>query len=265
LTATLEIICVGNELLIGKVLNTNAQFLAKRSTSLGINVRRITVVLDNLGEIAEIIQETLLRRPAFVITTGGLGPTFDDMTLQGIANALNLNLNVNQIALDMVKRKYEAFAKGRSVELTQPRTKMAIIPEGATPLYNPAGTAPGVELQLKGTVLFVLPGVPSEMEAIFEQTIMPTLKKASGGLSFHEHSIFADNVMESNLAPLIDKVMHDNPFVYIKSHPKGRENIPHMELHFSTSAKNTTEADSTLQKAASELSELIVKNGGKIV
>jgi molybdenum cofactor synthesis domain-containing protein len=265
LTTDLEIICIGNELLIGKVLNTNAQWLAKRSNSLGINVRRTTVVPDNLDEIGSVIREALLRKPAFIITTGGLGPTFDDMTLLGIANALKLKLEVNPIALEMVRKKYETFAQEKSAELTQPRTKMATIPEGATPIRNPVGTAPGIELKLEETNIFALPGVPSEMEAIFEQTIMPILKKASGGMSFHEYSIFADNIMESNLAPLIDKVMHDNPLVYIKSHPKGRENIPHMELHISTSAENTIEADAILQKAASELSDLIARNRGKIV
>ena len=260
----MEIICVGNELLIGKVLNTNAQWLAKRSTSLGISVRRITVISDNLGEIADAVHEAMCREPKFVITTGGLGPTFDDMTLEGIANALELKLKIDQIALDMVKGKYEAFSEGKRAELTQPRRKMATIPDGATPLHNPVGTAPGIKLELKNTILFALPGVPSEMQAIFEETIMPTLKQASGRLSFHEKSIFADYIMESTIAPLIDKVMHDNPLVYIKSHPKGRESTPHMELHLSKSAENKKEAEVALRVAAAQLSNLITKNGGKI-
>ena len=94
-----ELICIGNELLIGKTLNTNAHWLAKRITSLGLKVRRITTVEDSLEEISSAIKEALLRKPRFIITTGGLGPTFDDKTLEGIAKALNLELKVNNCLL----------------------------------------------------------------------------------------------------------------------------------------------------------------------
>jgi len=92
----MEIICIGNELLIGKTLNTNATWLAKRATSLGITVKRITIVRDEIEEIADVIREVLQRKPRFIITTGGLGPTFDDKTLEGIAKALNRKLEVNE-------------------------------------------------------------------------------------------------------------------------------------------------------------------------
>jgi nicotinamide-nucleotide amidase len=267
MTSDMEIICVGNELLIGKVLNTNAQWLCKRATSLGINVKRVTVAADELAEIAGVVHEALQRKPQFVITTGGLGPTFDDKTLAGIAMALNQKLRVNEQALKMVQNKYEKYAKERNAdaELTQPRVKMATIPEGATPVPNPIGTAPGVRVEVGETVLVALPGVPSEMEAIFEEAIAPMLRKASGGIRFYEKSIFADNIMESTLAPLIDRVMHDNPTVYIKSHPKGRESSPHMELHLSTSTKEMEKPEEKLQKAICQLTKLIERNDGKIV
>ena len=87
------------------------------------------------------------------------------------------------------------------------------------PITNPIGTAPGVRADVEGTVLFALPGVPSEMEAIFTQTIAPLLKQAVGDRVFCEKSLFVDDMMESNLAPLIDRVMSANSGVYIKSHP----------------------------------------------
>jgi molybdenum cofactor synthesis domain-containing protein len=263
----MEIVCVGNELLIGKVLNTNASWMAKRATSSGVMVKRITVVGDYIEEIATATFEALQRKPRFIIATGGLGPTFDDKTLEGIAKALERKLEVNEEALKMVKEKYEAFAKeGRieKVELTPPRVKMAKLPEKAKPLANPVGTAPGVMIAVKGTMLIALPGVPSEMEAIFEKSVVPLLKKAAGGNAFFETSIFADKIMESSLAPLIDQVMHDNTFVYIKSHPKGKENTPHIELHFSTTAKNSNTTRNHLKKAINQLSKLIEKNHGKI-
>ncbi|MCW4044580.1 MAG: nicotinamide mononucleotide deamidase-related protein [Candidatus Bathyarchaeota archaeon] len=268
MTQEMEIICVGNELLIGKTLNTNAQWLAKQATDLGITVKRITVVADEVDEIANAVREALKRKPQFIITTGGLGPTFDDKTLEGVAKALNRKLEINPEALQMVKERYEAYAKERrigKVELTQPRIKMATIPEKTEAIANPVGTAPAVSVNLKKTILIALPGVPAEMEAIFKATIAPLLKQASSSNAFYEKSIYADNIMESTLAPLIDKVMHDNRGVYIKSHPKGEENKPHMEIHFSTTAENAEKPQETLQKAIAQLSSLIEENGGKTI
>lgn len=262
----MEIICVGNELLIGKTLNTNAHWMARRATSLGIMVKRVTIVGDDVDEIASVIREALQRKPRFIITTGGLGPTFDDKTLGGIAKALNRKLEVNEKALEMVREKYEAYFKeGRmeKVELTQSRVKMATLPEGAEPLPNPVGTAPGVMINVEGTILIALPGVPPEMEAIFEESVAPLLKSEAGEVTFFETSIYADGIMESALAPLIDQVMRDNPYVYIKSHPRGEERKPHIEIHFSTTAKDSKTAKDRLGKAIIQLSELIERNGGK--
>jgi len=267
MAAEMEIICVGNELLIGKTLNTNASWMAKRSTSLGVMVKRITVVGDDVEEIGVVVAEALKRKPQFVITTGGLGPTFDDKTLEGIAKALKRNVEVDDKALGMVKEKYDAFAKeGRieRAELTSPRVKMAKLPKGAKPLNNPTGTAPAALMKIRGTILIALPGVPSEMEAIFEESIVPQLKKESGNAMFFETSIFVDDIMESTLAPLVDRTMHDNEYVYIKSHPKGEENVPHIELHFSLTSKDGKNARTKLGKAILQVSELIEKKGGKI-
>ncbi|MCW4019047.1 MAG: nicotinamide mononucleotide deamidase-related protein [Candidatus Bathyarchaeota archaeon] len=269
MTVDMEIVCIGNELLIGKVVNTNASWMGKRATSLGVAVKRITVVADNIEEMATAFHEVLARKPRFVVTTGGLGPTFDDKTLEGIAKALNRNLAVNQEALDMVKAKYAKYAKTRNIpegELTPAQVKMATLPEGTMPLVNPVGTAPGVRVDVDGAVLFVLPGVPREMEAIFEASLMPLLRSATGDVGFFELSLYVDNLMESVLAPLIDNVMHENPLVYIKSHPKGREGTPNMgELHLSTSGLPSENPQERLKKAAVQLSVLMEKTGAKVV
>jgi nicotinamide-nucleotide amidase len=267
MTLKMEIICVGNELLIGKTLNTNAQWIAKQATATGITVKRITVVADEINEIANATRETLSRKPQFTITTGGLGPTFDDKTLQGIAKALNRQLAINTEALKMVKEKYETYAKEKAAtapELTPPRIKMATLPEKALPLPNPVGTAPGVRVDTEQTTLIVLPGVPSEMKAIFNESVEPLLKQASGKTAFYEKNIYVDNVMESSLAPLIDEVMQDIPEVYVKSHPKGGEGKPHMEIHLSTTADDAEKAEEKLRNAVVQLCGLIVKVGGKI-
>jgi len=264
----MEIICVGNELLIGKIINTNATWLARRATSLGISVKRITVIGDNTKEISTAINEALNRSPRFIVTTGGLGPTFDDKTMEGIAKALDRKLAVNGQALKMVKQKYETFARQGKIakaELTPPRVKMATMPEGAKPLPNPVGTAPAAKITIGKTVLIALPGVPPEMEAIFEDSIIPLLRKEAKGRMFMEQTIYADSIMESTLAPLIDNVMHEISRVYIKSHPKGQEGEPHIELHLSTTTTNIQTGKRRLRKATSRLSDLIEKAKGSVM
>jgi nicotinamide-nucleotide amidase len=263
-----EIICIGNELLIGKVVNTNAQWLAKRVTTLGLNVNRVTIVSDLIKEIATAINESLLRKPQFIITTGGLGPTFDDMTLAGIAEALKMPLEVNQKALSMVKEKYRKFVEeGRieSIELTPPRVKMATLPAKSEPLLNPIGTAPGVLVKHQGCMIVALPGVPSEMEAIFDSSVAPLIKKAAGNNIFFETTLEVNGIMESDMAPLIDKTMHDNPYVYIKSHPsRTGEGTPHLELHLSTTAEDVNTAKNRVTKTLMQIIDLAQMKGGKI-
>lgn len=267
MTTQLEIICVGNELLIGKILNTNSQWLAKRATSLGVSVRRVTVASDDTDEIAGVLQESLRRKPEFIVTTGGLGPTFDDKTLGGIAKALNRRLEIDDEALEMVRKKYENYVKQRRMEkaeLTPPRVKMATLPEGARPISNPVGTAPGVIAYAEETCIIALPGVPPEMEAIFEESVVPLIRRRVGNAVFLEESVFADGIMESTVAPLVDEVMHDNPQIYVKSHPKGQEGRPHLELHLSTTAEDAKDGKARLRKAAGQLSKLIEKSGGRV-
>ena len=268
MTVEVEIICIGNELLIGKILNTNAHWLAAQATILGANVKRITVIQDIIEEIADCINEVRARKPQFIITTGGLGPTFDDKTFQGIAKALNQKLIVNPEALETVKAKCVEYAKKKGlpteVEMTPPRVKMAVFPENTQPVVNPIGTAPGLRVDLDGTVLFALPGVPMEMEAIFTQTIAPLIKQSVGSECFCQRSLFVEGIVESCLAPLIDRVMSDNLGVYIKSHPMRSENKPQGELHLTIVASPEQKPDELLLRAAKQLSALIVANDGVV-
>jgi len=262
-----EIVCIGTELLIGKTLNTNAQWLAKRVTSLGLSVRRITNIGDDINEMSSALREAIQRDPRFLITTGGLGPTFDDKTLEGLAKALECKLEIKNEALKMVEEKYRKYAEeGRmeKAELTPPRVKMARLPQGAKPLFNPVGTAPGVVMEREGATIVALPGVPSEMKAIFEESVLPLLRQAAGDATFFETSMEATGVMESVVAPLIDEVMHDNPYVYVKSHPKGSEKVPRIEFHLSTTARESGVARTRVSRALVQLSELLQGKGGKV-
>lgn len=261
-----EIVSIGNELLIGKTLNTNAQWLAKRITSLGLSVSRITVIADEVKTIAETLREAVRRNPNFIITTGGLGPTFDDKTLEGIAEAFCSQLEINEKALEMVKGKYGEYAEEmghETFELTPARVKMAKIPKMAEPLPNPVGTAPAIAIRNNSVTVFALPGVPSEMRAIFENSLLPILEDAAGNLTFFETSLYVVGVMESEMAPLIDDVMHDNPYIYIKSHPMSAEKKPKIELHLSTMAEDAEAAKKRVDRALIQLLEIVKAKSGK--
>jgi molybdenum cofactor synthesis domain-containing protein len=258
-----EIICVGNELLIGKTLNTNSQWLGKRITTLGLTTHRITVVGDDVNEISCAIIEAIRRKSRFIISTGGLGPTFDDKTLEGIAKALKRKILLNQEALKMIKDKYFEYSqdgKKEPVELTPHRIKMAMLPQGSKPIPNSVGTAPAVIIEHNNLIIIALPGVPSEMKSIFEKSVTSLLKPFSEGTSFFEISINSTRVMESEIAPIIDKVMKSVPSVYIKSHPKGTESSPQIELHLSTYGKDADKAKDHLNKAVQQLTKLIKEN-----
>jgi nicotinamide-nucleotide amidase len=168
-----------------------------------------------------------------------------------------------------VKQKCIEYAKKQGlpteIEWTSPRVKMATLPEKTQVVNNPVGTAPAVRVEVQGTVLFALPGVPVETEAIFDEAIAPLIKQAVGSDMFCERSIFADNIFESRLSPLIDKVMSDNEGVYIKSHPIRSENKPQVELHLTIIASQEFKPAEKLAKAAKELASLIEAAGGVVV
>ena len=162
-----EILCIGNELLSGITLNTNAHWIGKKITKVGAKVRRVIVVADDLEEINIALMESLARKPDWIVTCGGLGPTYDDMTIQAVARSLKRKLILNPIALQMVKDTYKRL--GQNVRLNSARLKMAMIPQDSKPIHNPIGNAPAVYIFTKKTQIVCLPGVPSEMKAIYAQ------------------------------------------------------------------------------------------------
>ncbi|MGD0176370.1 MAG: molybdopterin-binding protein [Candidatus Bathyarchaeia archaeon] len=263
---TVEVLSIGNELLLGNTVNTNASWIAAQVTRLGGRVTRITTVADNLGEISRSITEALGRKPVFIITTGGIGPTFDDMTLKGVAKAFHLRIALNRAAVEMIRAHYARRFPSRRITLTKPRLKMASIPVTSVPVINPVGTAPAVHLTARSTEIFCLPGVPSEAKAIFKGTISKAVKARASGMIFVEKWLRIQGVMESSLAPLIDRVMHRWQGVYVKSHPRGIEasGRPNIELHFSTSSTSPLRARRSVFGAVKDLRKQLENYGARV-
>lgn len=256
-----ELLCVGNELLLGKTVDTNATWLAGRITSLGGTVNRVTTVRDDVREIQAATREILGRRPDFLITSGGLGPTFDDVTIQGVALATRLPLRVNKEALSQIKTRYREIFSSHRFTLTRFRLKMATFPLSARPISNAVGTAPGMMVRFQKTTTICLPGVPKELRAIFSQHIAPMITAKSGKSGHISRTIEVSRIFESELAPLIDRVMRQEREIYIKSHPQGGEgrDSSRIRLDFSYTGRNFEAGREAITRAISSMRRLVAK------
>jgi molybdopterin-biosynthesis enzyme MoeA-like protein len=212
-----------------------------------------------LETIKSGVRESIRRDPTVLITIGGLGPTHDDMTLAGVARALNRPLRLNKDALRLVKDHYRRLET--RPHLTKYRTKMATLPRGSLPLPNSVGTAPGVKMQVSGTTIFSLPGVPSEMRSIFRDSIIPYLESFRAE-SPKQIELRITGIIESALAPVLDRVRKAYPGLYFKSHPRGRETgiRPLIQLHI---YNIEPEGEEEIARAAAYIMQQLARIGGQ--
>jgi nicotinamide-nucleotide amidase len=260
-----EILCVGTELLSGITHNTNADWLCGAITNVGGVVRRVTVVRDHLNEISSAARESIARKPSIMITTGGLGATYDDMTLEGIAAALGKKVVIDDMAIKMLKKSYAVHKLHQ--ELTDSRLKMATIPERSTPIQNPVGTAPAIMDQAGGITIFCLPGVPSEMKAIFEEQILPRIKKQVGKFVAEELNYNTRGITEAMIAPVLKEIVKSHPKnIYLKTHPRGyyRKKTPQIKIQMISRGDDEKEVKERLAAISKVIEKEIVKLGGTI-
>ena len=228
----IEILCIGNELLGGITLNSNAHWIAGQIAAVGGVLKRVVVVGDDLAEISGAVKESLARKPCILITTGGLGATYDDLTLEGVAMALGKKIMLDEHAVEMLRKSYAV--RKLNYELTEARLKMATIPEGSTPIQNLLGSAPAVFVQAGNTKIFCLQGVPTEMKAIFEKNILPIIKEKVGSFVMQEINYNVKGVTEAMIAPALIRIVRSYPrdAIYLKTHPQGyyRKKTPQIRI-----------------------------------
>jgi molybdopterin-biosynthesis enzyme MoeA-like protein len=218
-----EIVSAGNEVLIGDVLDTNTTWLCTRVTALGGLVRRTVMLRDDVDAIGAELRGCLARRPALVFTVGGLGPTSDDRTLEGVALGLGVPLELHAEAERMVAARYRAFHAAGYVPfsgMNETRRKMARLPAGAEPLVNSIGGAPGVLCRSEGTRIVSLPGVPGELRAIVDESLGPLCAEVFGDGHYEERSLEIGLQDESAIADLLRAAEEQHPAVYVKSRAK---------------------------------------------
>ena len=251
-----EIIVVGREILTGRTLDTNSNWLAKRITALGGDVKRIAVADDEVASISRELRTALENNCRLIVTTGGLGPTFDDKTLDAVATAAGLKMELAADALDFVKDRYTFFKeKGfiDSDDITPSREKMAILPKGGKMLPNPVGAAPGVKLWVEKTLVVSLPGVPREMKAIFEETLLKDLRGLFESRFSREETITTTMGDESKLGEILDKVMKEVPGVYLKSRPTHFGRDVRLEVTLTATGNDANEVEARIREVISEI------------
>ncbi len=260
---TVCLISIGNELLTGNTINTNATFLAKNLTNLGFIVKKILTIPDDPKIVPEEILQTISSgKYRLILITGGLGPTWDDSTSIFLAEALNVGTEVDPEALSIVKQRYKDLFEKQlvdSAEITSARRKMAILPVGAVPVDNPVGTAPGIFFDHKKTKtwIFCLPGVPSEMKEMYwliESEIQILVEQKEMG--YFETEFTTSFTDESLLAPLLIQVRQKFD-VWIKSLPKSYQEKENIQIIISKSATSKEASELEVNAAKAYLNQLI--------
>ena len=203
-----EILSVGTELLLGDIVNTDAQFLAGELARLGFTVLYHSTVGDNEERLTALLEMALLRSD-IVLTTGGLGPTADDLTKEVCAKALGLPLVEDEESM----RRIEACFRNRGSEMPETNRKQAYLPQGCTIFRNNHGTAPGCAMEKAGKIIINLPGPPRELKAMFLEQVLPYLSRFAGG-TIVSHTVRTFGIGESAMAERAAQFLkQENPTV----------------------------------------------------
>jgi len=239
-----EIITIGDELISGYKVDTNSAFIARQLTRIGLNVKYKSSVGDSVSAMEEGFR-LALQRAKVIITTGGLGPTDDDITKKAIVKVFKRNLIFNEEILEDLKKR---FAK-RGIEMPAINQNQALLPQGATLFPNKYGSAVGICIPEKGRIFISLPGVPFEMEQIMTDEVIPYLKELSHDQTIKVVSLKTIGIIESKLAELITdglNLKQNVKLAYLPS-PGG------IELRISATAEHENEADEAVQKTLREI------------
>lgn len=260
--AEVEVIVVGNEILTGDILDTNTNWLCRLVHGRGGVVSRITVVPDILEVIAEAVRDGVSRKVDILFTSGGLGPTSDDLTLQAVAEGTDREVVLHKAALEQVRQQYDRFFERGIMSqggLNPARQKMACLPFGGEPLLNPAGTAPGVFLQVEQTAIISVPGVPSELKGIVEHSLQEFFNQVFGEGEAMSRCVAVGCNDESLLEPVLIQIVEKYPEIYTKSLATTIGENPEMDIIMTISGIGEKEA--MLEKAFQELCDGIVGLG----
>lgn len=264
------ILIIGNEVLNGSTLDTNSNWICKQVVGRGAYVDRISIVHDDPDEVGAELHRMLAIKPDLIVTVGGLGPTRDDLTLRAIAKAANREVHQNDEALRIVHERYAVLEKdgvvgpALSESSKKARGKMAVIPDGAKPLYNPVGAAPAVYFSVQNTIVLSLPGVPAEVKSIILHHAAPVMEEALGTGYFRTLTLMTSTNDESRLSAPSATLQDEFPNVYVKTRPiKAKSGL--IGITLSRGGAVLDELTKELQAAERQLESLLASDDIKVL
>ena len=253
----IELFSVGTELVLGQIQDTNAHWIAQQILQNGGELRRVTILRDDFDEMTEAINSAIQRETALILTTGGLGPTPDDMTVSVIASLIGTKPIVSKETVAEYKKRREMSDDDI---LSDALTKMATIPESAQVYQNPAGWAPCISVDYKQSTIMMMPGPPSEMKAVFETYIQPLIvERYRDEISTARVYV---SMFEAEVSPLMQKVMDRFPNVYLKAYVSLRNTEGNsMPIDFVSTSSESIETEEQLESSINYFRELVVEAG----
>ena len=241
-----EIIAIGSELLTPARSDTNGLWLTEKLNSIGIEVRQKTIVGDDDARLEEAVKDAL-RRSNVIITTGGLGPTEDDITRKIVARALGRRLALDDAVLDDIKAKFLRWGR----KMPEINARQAMVLEGAEVLYNPNGTAPGMYLDHGGHSIVMLPGPPREMRPMFESQAMPKLAAKAGDVRVVRRVLrvagMGESAVDEHIAPVYSQYKNPQTTILFSR--------CEIEIHLTAQAPTDAEAELLLDGLAGQIED----------
>ena len=245
-TLTAEIIAIGSELLAPDRTDTNSLWLTEQLNQLGIEVKLKTIVGDDDARLEEAIRDAV-RRTKVIITTGGLGPTEDDITRKITARALGRRLLLDEGVLAEIKRRFQGFG----VAMPERNSRQAMVIENAEVLPNPNGTAPGMFIDHEGTAIVLLPGPPREMKPMFDNHVRSKLESRAGKIRVLRRMLrvagLGESAVDEKIAPVYTQ--YENPQTTILF------NQSEIEIHLTARGRTDAEVNALLDKVVLEIEE----------
>jgi nicotinamide-nucleotide amidase len=242
------IIAVGTEMLTPFRVDTNSLFVTEHLNAIGCDVRMKTVVGDDVGELASVVQGAL-EWAEVIVLTGGLGPTEDDITRDGVARVLRRSLSENAEVVERIRRRFER----RGLAMPDINRRQGMVPEGATILENANGTAPGLWLEQGRTAIVLLPGPPREMKPMFEAVVRDRLSPRSHGAGLFRRALKITGRTESDVDATVQPIYGPWAGQEVPISTTILAVLGQIELHLTAKAPDRASADRTLDSAVRAL------------
>ncbi len=260
---TVEIFCIGTELLNGLVQDSNSHWLTKEVALLGCTLRRITVVADDPPDMKRALTDAVERGTDVVLTSGGLGPTPDDLTVAVVSDMLGVKPVVNEAIVQhlMASRNITDRSQVRPALLSMSKT-----PEGARAYPNPVGIAPCIHVELKKTHFFLMPGPPREVQGVFDAHIKPFIQNVSP-FKVASHRVVV-NMLEAEVGPLLQQLIQAHPGSYLKGALTQAQRVgdtQHLPVDVVCKGETAEKAQESLAQTLQHFEQLLYQQGRQMV